>query len=198
VSKMEFKYNRMFLCLSLLLLIIYGCSHSVSPQINYRCNYRPLLNFNPVAVVYSVGGSANEKPYAAIADTLEMNLPSLGFRTVSRKEIRSILNEQIFQISGLTEQQLIKLGKMVGARAIIIINVTNYYKSPDLDLVNIMLGINKEGSRVSFFMKMIDAETTNVVWSAFAQFPEDVVATPEMATQVLVNAIMEKMQECLH
>jgi hypothetical protein len=61
-----------------------------------------------------------------------------------------------------------------------------------------MFGANRELSRVSFFIKMLDVETANVLWSAFAQFPEDVAATPEMATQVLVNAIMGKMQECVH
>jgi hypothetical protein len=45
---------------------------------------------------------------------------------------------------------------------------------------------------------MLDVETANVVWSAFAQYPEEFASTPEMATQILVNAIMVKMQECLH
>lgn len=189
------RYNTIFLCF-LVLLIVYGVAHHVSPQINYRCNYRPLLHFSPVAVVYSIDRSAKDTPYEVVANTLEMNLPTLGFKIVSRNDIKSVLNEQILQLSGLTEQQLIKLGKIAGARAIIVINVTNYAKIVHLE--DMLLGFFGEGARVSFFIKMLDVETANVLWSAFAQFPEDVDATPEMATQVLVNAIMEKMQECLH
>jgi len=60
----------------------------------------------------------------SIADSFTVELMNLGFDVIERQQLTSIMNEQQLQLSGLTSDKLLEVGKVFGVNAVVTGSVT--------------------------------------------------------------------------
>jgi hypothetical protein len=114
-----------------------------------------VLDFDPPPPSNSVSYERSRAAGKVISNYFEMILPMAGLKVVNRRSLKAVLDEQRFQMSGLTEGSAIKLGKMVGAKSVLVGQVTNYNARWDLDW----------DYNITFSCTLLDVETGNILYS---------------------------------
>ena len=95
---------------------------------------------------------------------------------VSRTSIEHILNEQRFQYSGLTKSRVIELGRLAGAKSVLVGQVNEY-----------------KDNKVSFQCKLLKVETGAVVFSALSRVDFIVNRPLDMIATALIHDTVNKM-----
>lgn len=174
-----------------LFIIICSCFVSCAspPRVTYNRvanlqNYSPIavLEFEPPAGSYGMKAHLSGK---VISDYFEMILPMGRFKVVNRRNLREVLNEKRFQMSGLTEDSAMRIGKMVGARSVLVGQVTNYGISFNL------LTACDFGYDISFMCKLLDVETGNILYAGASILRG--CGSFEQTSEQLVDATVRKM-----
>ena len=104
-----------YLSLTIILLGCAGAKKSTSPSFSPE-------KYNTVAVLVDQGSYSR-----VIEDAFVIGLINKGYSVVSRRDVDHIVGEIQFQGSGLTQEDRVKLGKMLNVRCILIANLTNAY-----------------------------------------------------------------------
>ncbi|MCX5845646.1 MAG: hypothetical protein NTW12_04710 [Deltaproteobacteria bacterium] len=124
-----------------------------------------------------------------ISNYFEMLIPTTKCSVVNRMNIRDIINEQQFQLSGLTDDSTaIRIGRMVGARSVLIGQVISYKKRGVLF---------SKTHTVTFQCKLLSVETGNILFSTTSQYEDvaEVLPSLEQMAGYLVEATIAKMGE---
>ena len=179
--------------LILVVLLLISCATRMHPKIYYT-RMTNLYPYAPILVMdfnLPDGYSAdvrNQDAGKIISDQFVMTLPAARFHTISRRYLQEVLTEQKFQMSGLTEGNILKVGRLVGARSILVGHVIKYKK-----LSNLFGDIAGE---VSFSFQLLDVETGNILFSGSAQFDEPWENVgPEIVSGALVQATVQRMAD---
>jgi len=128
---------------------------------------------SPYGVMMTGGGGFSADD--AAAETVTAELLRRGYRVVERQALNGVLREQGLQQSGNVDQATaLRLGKLAGAEAIVIANVYNsssayhqgHQRTGDsvVDIVGGMLNPSGMIYYLDMTVKMIDAQTAEVVW----------------------------------
>jgi len=159
--------------LYLLLLLIFGVFIScaplqVAPTISIEKNLFQSKTWN-VAVLdldyeFEEEGTISISKYKSagkdggrvVAGILAAELASLNnIKTIERQRVAKIIDEQALQQSGLVNSEsAVEIGKLVGADAVIIGELTDYVAWEN---------IGAYGSTISFSMRMIETKSSNVI-----------------------------------
>lgn len=120
-----------------------------------------------------------------ISGLLAMELSSLDNLTIiERDNIAEILEEQSFQLSGMTDpDSAIDLGRLSGADAVVVGDLTDYVYWENTGVT---------GTTVSFSMRMIDVETGKVLLNGSISRVRtlvDIFPNAQLTTKELINAM---------
>jgi curli biogenesis system outer membrane secretion channel CsgG len=147
------------------LLFVFGCS-SVDKSVYLNPQMK---NYNIKTVVVLPLENNNTEKYKkyypeapdVIRDALESSLIKTGWQIIEREKISKILQELELQVSGLTIENGVKIGKMLNADVIVIGQVTSYVqgavddKSPTGEL---------EHTTVGFNVRAVDIDSGVIMW----------------------------------
>jgi hypothetical protein len=89
-----------------------------------------------------------------LTDAFETAFLETGARLVERGRIKAILSEQAFSASGLTEEDSVKIGRLLSADAVIVGVVTSYHKG----------GFGSPATTVGVTVKAIDVTSGAILW----------------------------------
>jgi len=132
--------------------------------------------------------SAGKDGGRVVANLVASELSTLNnFKMIERSEIARLLDEQALQQSGIIDpDEAKKIGKMAGADAIILGELTDYI---------IWENITGGGSTISFSLRMIDLQSSRVIMSAAisrARPYVDSFANIQLTAKEIVEAIQAK------
>jgi len=132
--------------------------------------------------------SAGKDGGRVVANLLASELSTLdNFKMIERSEIAKLLDEQALQQSGIVDPNKAKeIGKMAGADAIILGELTDYI---------IWENISGGGSTISFSIRMIDLQSGQVIMNAAisrARPYVDSFANVQLSAKEIVEAIQDK------
>jgi curli biogenesis system outer membrane secretion channel CsgG len=132
--------------------------------------------------------SAGKDGGRVVANLLASELSTLdNFKMIERSEIAKLLDEQALQQSGIIDpDEAKKIGKMAGADAIILGDLTDYI---------IWENISGGGSTISFSIRMIDLQSGQVIMNAAisrARPYVDSFANVQLTAKEIVEAIQDK------
>lgn len=96
-------------------------------------------------------------------------LSQKGYTLTSRSDLDSLMQEQSFQRSGLTEGRAARLGKILKADAVLVVEVT------DLQVRRTRSG-TEYFSRLSMAAKLIDVESSNILWANVQSYRPSLVS----------------------
>ncbi len=136
-----------------------------------------IFKYKKMAVLDFASASAASASGKEVADIMSAALMKRGFSIVERSKLNKIMDEHSLSLTGLTDSTgLAKLGKMAGASAIVMGNVSAYE-------------CKGEKCRVSLTAKMIDVESGEVIWSGSGS------GQGKESPQSYASAILEKITE---
>lgn len=157
--------------LALVLISLSSCMPSkVAPSVTVKKDYfkdKPLkiaiVDFNYEFEGEGTKGatkyvSAGKDGGHVISNILASELNNMdGFQILERSEIEKLLDEQKLQVSGvIDESSAVEIGKMIGADAVILGDVTDYLEWTNTGVV---------GSTVTFSARLVDIESSQMMLS---------------------------------
>lgn len=131
--------------------------HAKSPNLDARETWR-------IAVLPPVQTASSEVSTDALYDYAGMLLMRTGrFTLVDRARVDALLQEQQFSYSGLVDPATaVRLGRMLGAEAVLVVNITSVKHDPFWD-------DSPEQRNAELHVKIIAVETGEVLYSATGQ-----------------------------
>jgi len=109
-----------------------------------------------------------------VADIIEMELLKRGIDIVDRSRINQIINEQTVGLSGvIDESSAPKVGELLGVKCILTGSINEY--GTTVTNIQVVAGAAPAYMPVStagITLKLIDTETSQIVWSASARGSE--------------------------
>ena len=132
--------------------------------------------------------SAGPDAGQVIASLIASELSSLSnIKVVERGRIDHLIDEQQLQMTGIIDSEsAVEIGKMLGADAVLVGNVTDYLSWSSLGLT---------GSTVSFSMRMIDIKSGQVVTSGSISRVENFTVAFQNAQKLAKRLITEIGQQ---
>jgi curli biogenesis system outer membrane secretion channel CsgG len=132
--------------------------------------------------------SAGKDGGRVVANLLASELSNIkNIKIIERSEIAKLLDEQALQQSGIIDpEQARKIGKMAGADAVIMGELTDYI---------IWENLSGAGSTISFSIRMIDLQSSRVIMNAAisrARAYVDSFANTQLTTKEIVEGILKK------
>lgn len=113
---------------------------------------------------------------AGIVTTLMLDL---DVRMVERAKLDEVLQEQVIQLSHADDANALKVGKLVGAQAIIVGEVQQWERRPQ-ERIN----------SVSLALRMIDVETGLLLFSGQGHLTDPTTDNPESSARLIVHRIL--------
>jgi hypothetical protein len=122
-----------------------------------------------------------------LTDAFETAFLETGARLVERGKLKAILGEQAFSASGLTEEDSVKIGRLVSADAVIVGVVTSYHQG----------GFGSPATTVSLTVKAIDVTSGAILWKGSGTFTGAPMGTnytvdPAVAAQGAAKRLIEE------
>lgn len=156
-------------------------------------NYPPIPGIGKVVVLALPRQNA---PDRHIENKFTEGLISKKYTVASRYDLPKLMQEQFLQHSSIAESEAAKIGKILNAHAVLIVEVTE-----------LEIGRSKEGdyiSRVSMAARLINVETANILWirtktadsgslaTALIGIPITLIAGQKSKFDVLINEFLEE------
>ena len=124
------------------------------------------------------GAQGSGSRVAGIVTTL---LLDLDLNMVERAELDEVFKEQVVQLQHADDAEVLKVGKLVGAQAIVVGEVQQWER-PEGDQTN----------RVSLAFRMIDVESGVVLFNGGGYGSDPTADDPEGLARVIVNRILSR------
>lgn len=137
---------------------------------------------------------------------VSQSLAKAGFDIMERACLFEILSEQALSLSGiLTDSQSIKIGELLGVKAIVVGEVgqyatevrktdTTYFPMPNYQTGQVIYyprpGQTWTVSFVSISLRVIDVETGQVIYSGSGQFNKPLMNLPQQAAEYISDSII--------
>jgi hypothetical protein len=115
---------------------------------------------------------------AGIVTTL---LLDLDINMVERAELDEVLKEQVLQLTHADDAEVLKVGKLVGAQAIVVGEVQQWERTE-----------GEQVSRVSLALRMIDVESGLVLFHGEGHSSDPTADNPEGLARVIANRILAR------
>jgi hypothetical protein len=181
------KLNFLFILASLYINIL-GCASSsefVSSGIN-------LKKYERVAVLPFVDYPLRLGSGMLVADMVTTKLHSSGFNVIDRMQTSRALQEQGFGQSGAVDETSAPVvGRILGVQAFLTGSVNKYETIYQEDRRYSFL----DGSIVNLTLKLIDSETSQIVWSGTAEGTHLGLNTEPEAASNAIGSIIKKLQK---
>ncbi|MEO5631723.1 MAG: PDZ domain-containing protein [Nitrospiraceae bacterium] len=124
------------------------------------------------------GAQGSGSRVAGIVTTL---LLDLDMNMVERAELDEVLKEQVIQLTHADDAEVLKVGKLVGAQAIIVGEVQQWERTG-----------GERVSRVSLALRMIDVESGLVLFNGEGHSSDAMADDPEGLARVIANRILAR------
>ncbi len=124
------------------------------------------------------GAQGSGSRVAGIVTTL---LLDLDLNMVERAELDEVFKEQVVQLQHADDAEVLKVGKLVGAQAIVVGEVQQWERSEGDQI-----------SRVSLAFRMIDVESGVVLFNGGGYGSDAMADDPEGVARVIVNRILSR------
>ena len=124
------------------------------------------------------GAQGSGSRVAGIVTTL---LLDLGMNMVERAELDEVLKEQVLQLTHADDAEVLKVGKLVGAEAIVVGEVQQWERT-----------VGEQVSRVSLALRMIDVESGLVLFHGEGHGSDATADDPEGLARVIANRILAR------
>jgi hypothetical protein len=124
------------------------------------------------------GAQGSGSRVAGIVTTL---LLDLDMNMVERAELDEVLKEQVFQLTHADDAEVLKVGKLVGAQAIVVGEVQQWERAD-----------GEQVSRVSLALRMIDVESGLVLFHGEGHGSDATADNPEGLARVIANHILAR------
>jgi len=197
----------------LLLFSFIGCATTtqrkgIYPTITYFVGSTDVAKYKRVAVL-----PFSDAPYAPQSGQIIQGLTSqilaqLGFEVVERTRLMDILQEQKMDSLGFFDtDQSIKLGKILGVRAVVVGEVgqymtqqrktdttyfpwTNFYTGQTVSIP--IQGKQWMESYVSLSLRVLDVETGSLIYSGSGQYSQGLTNPPQQLAENILGGILSK------
>lgn len=149
-----------------------------------------LERYRTIAVPALVPAPGAPQSGVATAGYLSTQLALRGFAVVERSRMDRVVEEQRLQLMrGDDAAEAIKVGKLAGAKAVAIGEVTQWATRQ----MSEPGGRSSQESVVSITVKLVDVETAEVLFTGEGHFETPFPATPEGAAQSIIRAIVTRL-----
>ncbi|MCX5723257.1 MAG: PDZ domain-containing protein [Nitrospirae bacterium] len=148
---------------------------------NGPINRATIGRYRTMAVMPFVGAAAAQGSGSHVAGILTTLLLDLDINIVERAKLDELFNEQVVQLKHADDAAVLKVGKLVGAQAIVVGEVQQWER--------------REGdqvSRVALALRMIDVESGLVLFSGEGQGSDATADDPEAVARVIVHRILAR------
>ncbi len=115
---------------------------------------------------------------AGIVTTLMMDL---DIRMVERAKLNEVLKEQVIQLTHADDANVLKVGRLLGAQAIVVGEVQQWERDPE-----------ERAHSVSLALRVIDAETGLLLFSGEGHLTDRTTDEPESAARLIVHRILAR------
>ncbi len=116
-----------------------------------------------------------------VAGIVTSLLLDLDINMVEREKLDEVLKEQVLQLTHVDDADVLKVGKLVGAQAIVIGEVQQWVRSDD-DRV----------SRVSLALRIVDVESGQVLFNGEGHSSDATADSPEGLARVIAHRILAR------
>ena len=191
----------------ILFFLLIGCVPQVFyPQVTSFIGSPNLREYRNLAIFPF--SDAPGAPYSGqlVQGLASQSFAKFGFNVVEREKLAYLLREQELSMSGLIdESKSLRIGKMVGARAIVIGNVgqyASYQRKTDTTYVpfynpflRITTYIPVQGKQwvenfVSMSLRIIDVETGQLIYSGSGQYEVGLTNPPQQMAEFILRDII--------
>jgi Curli production assembly/transport component CsgG len=110
-----------------------------------------------------VGIQSKSDPGRLVEDQFVEILLQKGYNVVSRSDLQSVIKEQQFQRSGLTEDNAAELGKLLNVPAVMVLRITESTTESQRDQrtgTNVIIG------RASLGARLVSVESGGILWTS--------------------------------
>jgi TolB-like protein len=157
-------------------LIIFACAPAKPYRVtNFFVDKEAVneLRAQRVAVLPFENSSGDYSAGPKVTDEFNLQLGKLGyFDLVERLRIEELYKEQDFDPNRIDEATAVKIGKMLGAHAVILGNVIEYSKG-----------------KVGISIRLVNVETGKQIWQA-----RDTIYATDRRIKVLVDGFWQKLR----
>jgi curli biogenesis system outer membrane secretion channel CsgG len=186
---------KMVLLVSLLLII--SCGTSGNANYFVRKDVKK-FKINSIAILdFEDNNSENYKSYFPEAtkvteNAIQSSFLLFGYNIIERNQLKKVLAEQKLQLTGLTNEDRVRIGRLLNADLIVMGSVTAYVQgSTPKDSITKKF----EKTHFGFTIKGIDVETGNIIFSGVVSKQIDDILDYTKPIVELVNSEVQRMVE---
>ena len=137
--------------------------------------------YRTMAVMLFEDAPGAEGSGSRVAGMVTTLLLDLDVNVVERTELDEVFKEQVVQLKHADDVEVLKVGKLVGAQAIVVGEVQQWERAE-----------GEQVSRVSLVLRMIDVESGVVLFNGEGYGSDATVDDPEGLARVIANRILAR------
>jgi hypothetical protein len=137
--------------------------------------------YRTMAVMPFVDAAAAQGSGSRVAGIMTTLLLDLDVNMVERAELDEVFKEQVVQLRYADDADVLKVGKLVGAQAIVVGEVQQWERT-----------VGEQVSRVSLVFRMIDVETGVVLFYGQGHSSDATADDPEGLARVIAHRILAR------
>jgi hypothetical protein len=137
--------------------------------------------YRTMAVMPFVDAAAARGSGSRVAGIMTTLLLDLDINIVERAKLDEVFKEQVVQLQYADDADVLKVGKLVGAHAIVVGEVQQWERT-----------VGEQVSRVSLAFRMIDVESGIVLFNGEGHSSDATADDPEGLARVIVNRILSR------
>jgi hypothetical protein len=137
--------------------------------------------YRTMAVMPFVDAVAAQGSGSRVAGMVTTLLLDLDINMVERAELDEVFNEQVVQLQYADDAEVLKVGKLVGAQAIVVGEVQQWERTE-----------GEQVSRVSLALRMIDVESGLVLFNGEGHGSDATADDPEGLARLIANRILAR------
>ena len=135
--------------------------------------------YRTMAVMPFVDAAAAQGSGARVAGIMTTLLLDLDINIVERAKLDEVFKEQVVQLQYADDAEVLKVGKLVGAQAIVVGEVQQWERT-----------VGEQVSRVSLALRMIDVESGLVLFNGEGHGSDATADDPEGLARLIANHIL--------
>ena len=137
--------------------------------------------YRTMAVMPFVDAIAAQGSGSRVAGIVTTLLLDLDINMVERTELDEVFKEQVVQLQYADDAEVLKVGKLVGAQAIVVGEVQQWERT-----------VAEQVSRVSLALRMIDVESGLVLFNGEGHSSDATADDPEGLARLIANRILTR------
>lgn len=144
-------------------------------------NRETIDRYRTMAVMLFEDAAGAQGSGSRVAGILTTLLLDLDINAVERAKLDEVLKEQVIQLSHADDANVLKVGKLVGAQAILVGGVQQWERQEQA-----------RTNSVSLSLRMIDVETGQLLFSGEGHLTDPTSGDPEGSARLIVHRILAR------